>query len=628
VPNNQPHNEILMMMNKLPQRLDGRKWAVFIFIILIFSLGYLGADAQEPSLPLTPPNAEIGLEIFADRCANCHGPTGGGDGELSANLPKQPAKLNDPEFRKTAVPGTIFGHITNGIIESGMPPFGPASTNPISEENRWDLIAAIYSLSTPADTLAAGQTIYEESCLACHGDAGAGDGPDAAANVAGLDLTRLSYWFNRSNDTVLADLPGGIADHEFTLNDDEQLAVVDYARTFSYAYFNPTAPLEPIEDAVISGQVTNGTSDEPVGGSEARLRAFTTSFQETLNLTTTVGIDGRFHFDLPTVDPDWVYLASVRYNDLSFSSNAGQISRSELALELPIVVYETTTNPAAIMIDQVHLIMDFQGDLLQVSEIYIISNREAAVFVGEQGDPNLGTVQFSLPDGAESPSFERTLSSMESTIPATEIIQTEQGWADTLPMQPGSDGMNLIVSYLLPYKDGMTLTHPLYYGTSSANIILPDVGVSVTGSGWEFRGSNVMPGGGGNFLSYGRSNIPSGENLTMVLEGKPERQASVGGNNALASRNTSNELIIGGGILLVAVVTVGFFFRSWQSPPLQMAEFNDDDYDEADEEDDEINQLLQAIADLDDAHERGELEEADYANRRYQLKEQLISLWP
>lgn len=617
-----------MIKHKLLHRVDGRSWAVFIFIVLLFSLGYLGAEAQEPSLPFTPPNAEIGLEIFADRCANCHGPTGGGDGELAANLPKQPARLNDPEYRKTAVPGTVFGHLTNGIIESGMPPFGPASTNPISEENRWDLITAIYSLSTPADSLTAGQAVYEENCLACHGEAGAGDGPDAATDAAGLDLTRLSYWFNRSNETVLADVPGDIAEHEFTLNDDEQLAVVDYARTFSYAYFNPAAPREPIEGAAISGQVTNGTTNEPVSGSEARLRAFTASFQETLNLTTTVGVDGRYQFDLPTVDPDWVYLASVRYNDLSFSSNAGQISRSELALELPIIVYDTTTNDAAITIDQLHLIMEFQGDLLQVSEIYIISNRESAVFVGDLGDPNLGTVQFSLPDGAESPSFERTLSSMESTIPATEIIQTEQGWADTLPMQPGSNGMNLIVSYLLPYQDGMTLNHPLYYGTSSANIILPDVGVSVTGDGWEFRGSNVMPGGGGNFLSYGRANIPSGGNLTLVLEGKPEQRSSLGGNGAFASRNTTNELIIGGGILLIAVVTVGFLFRSWQSQPLQMAETEYDDFDEEDEEEDQINQFLQAIADLDDAHERGELAEGDYANQRHQLKEQLKSLWP
>ena len=616
-----------MMNHEYLRFLDGRFWAVFILSILLLALGLTGVAAQEPALPQTPPDAEAGLAIFVERCANCHGPTGGGDGELAADLPKPPAVLSDPEFRKTAVPATLFGRITNGIIDAGMPPFGSTSSNPIAEENRWDLIAAVYSFSTPADSLTLGQTVYEENCLACHGESGLGDGPDAAAD-ANLDLTELSYWFNRSNETVLADVNNSaIPEHAFDLSEDEQWAVVDYARTFSYGYFDALAPLEPIETAVISGQITNGTTGEILIGGEAMLRAFNASFQETLTLTTTVGVDGRYQFDLAAVQPDWVYLTGIRYKELSFSSDAGQINRADPALDLPITVYETTTDPAAITIEQVHLIMGFEGDSLQVSELYVVSNRGTAVFVGATGDSSQGTIQFNLPAGAQAPVFERTLGSMESTIPATEIIQTATGWADTLPVQPGPGGLNLIVSYLLPFEDGMSLNRILPYTTNNANVILPEVGVTVAGSDWLFQGAQQMSDGGSSFLSYTRAGLQSGEELTLTLEGKPDAAATVGG-SAVAPRNTTNELLIGGGILLIAIAAAILFFRNAQAKPYLAEEY--DYYDEDDGGDveiDETTQLIRAIADLDNAHERGELDEADYTSQREKLKSELKTLW-
>ncbi len=611
--------------------LDGRFWAVFIFGLVSFLLvsGSINLAAQEPSLPLTPPSAANGLVVFADRCANCHGPTGGGDGELSAQLPKAPAHLNDPVFREMAVPGNLFDTITNGILESGMPPFGPASSNPLDEATRWDLVAAVYSFSTPADSIGMGQAVYETNCAACHGETGLGDGPDAASEAAGLDLTRLDYWFSRGNDMVLADLSGSaIAEHTYDLSEAELVAVVDYGRTFSYEYAAPPAPPAAIEGAVITGIVNNGTTGDTISGGEAMLRAFTTSFEETLSLTTTVGVDGRFQFDLPEIQPDWVFLAGYNYNDLSFSSNAGQVSNAGLPLELPITVFDTTTDPGVITYEQVHLIMEFQSaNLLQVSELYVINNGGTAVFVGESGNPDQGTIHFSLPDGAESPVFERTLGSIDSTIPATEVIETGDGWADTLPLQPGTGGLNLIISYLLPYKDGMTLSHALPYVTNRANVILPDAGVTLTGSEWEFQGASDM--GTTSFLSYAHANLPAGSTLSLTLSGDPTQTAGVG-SNAVIPRNNTTELIIGGGILLIAIAAAVFVYRSWQTTPAYDDDYEYEDkieYEEEDTEDDEVNQLLQAIADLDDTYEKGGLDEADYTSKRAQLKADLKALW-
>lgn len=613
---------------------DGRFWAVFIFSLILLLLTATSIDlaAQEPSLPLSPPNAANGLAVFADRCANCHGATGAGDGELSAQLVKAPAHLNDPAFRETAVPGTLFDTITNGILESGMPPFGPASSNPLDAATRWDMVAAVYSFSTPAESIAMGQAVYEINCAACHGETGLGDGPDAAAEAEGLDLTRLEYWFSRSNEMVLADLSGSaIAEHTYELSEAELVAVVDYGRTFSYAYAPPPAPPVPlaaIEGAVITGLINNGTTGDVVSGGEALLRAFTVNFEQTLNMTTTVGVDGRFQFDLPEIQPDWVFLAGYQYNDLTFSSNAGQVSDASLPLDLPVTVYETTTDPGVISYEQVHLIMEFQSaELLQVSELYVINNGGTAVFVGETGNPDQGTIRFSLPDGAQSPIFERTLGSINSTIPATEVIETGSGWADTLPLQPGTGGLNLIISYLLPYKDGMTLSHALPYATNRANVILPDAGVSVIGSDWEFQGTSDM--GTASFLSYAHANLPAGSNLSLTLSGEPTQTTGISG-NTIAPRSSTNELLIGGGVLLIALAAAVFAYRSWQiASDDDEYEYDDDEieYENADTEENEINQLLQAIADLDDAYEKGELDEAAYTSHRAQLKTELKVLW-
>ena len=611
----------IMMNYSHTRHTNGRFLAVFILFIALFGLGLGIADAQQVNLPLAPPNAENGLSVFAERCANCHGPTGGGDGELAAQLLVEPRKLNDPEFRQTAVPGTIFGHITDGIAASGMPPFGPASSNPLDEANRWDLVAAVYSFSTPETSIGMGQAVYETNCLACHGADGQGDGSDNA----NLDLTRLNYWFNRSNETVLADIPGNIPEHDFELSAAEQTAVVDYARTFSYVYFNALAPLEPIEGAVVSGLVTNGATGETVSEGVARLRAFNTSFQETLNITTTVGLDGRYQFDLPAVEADWVFLASATYEDLGFSSDAGQLSRTQPTLELPIIVYGTTTDPSAIAFEQVHMVFGFQGDVMQVSELYVIGNRATAVFVGESGNPDEGTVKINLPAGAENPIFERTLGSMDSTIPASEVIQTATGWADTLPMHPGAGGLNLIVTYFLPYEDGMTLSHNLPYAADRANIIMPDVGITIKGGGWEFQGGQEMPGGGGSFLSYAQSSLQAGAELTLQLEGEPAASAVAGG-AAIVPANSTNELLIGGGILLVVIAAGIFLYQNWKTQSFA-DEYEYDDYEDEDEGPDEATRLLQDIADLDEAHERGEINDDDHASQREQLKAELRTLW-
>ena len=615
---------------------DGRFGAVLIIVfILILGVGLQTTSAQDtPSAPDTPPDATAGLVIFSDRCANCHGPQGNGDGELAVNLPQPPRAFTNPTFRETAVPGNFHSFILSGNLDAGMPGFGATNSNPLSDAQVWDAIAAVMSLATPSTAVERGQQVYSDNCAACHGDTGMGDGPDAATvGTAVPDLTNLDYWFNISNETVLANLaPGKLAGHDYDVSDIDLAAVVDYARTFSYNYVPPADLTAPIAAATISGQVTNATTGEVVSGVEARMRAFSANIEEMMTMTMTVGTDGRYSFDVTDVSPDWVYLVDVQYDDLAYSSDVGQISSSAPDIDLPVFVYDQTMDPSVIDVLQVHMVVDFTSDsVMQVTELYVFENTGTAVFIGEAGNPDMGVTHIILPDNAENISFERAFSAMDNFIPAPEVIASPHGgYVDTIPLRPGRSKSSLVVNYTLPYDKGVSFSHSIPYAVTNATAILPNVGVDlVNADEWTLDTQQTM---GGTFLSYAQQNLPADSTLNLVLDGTPQQVSGTTGSGTVATpRNQTTELIIGGVALLLIGAGAVVFVRSRTTR-------DEDEYEDEEVYEDEMedvaagngrtaDELIQMIAELDEAFDNGELDEAAYHEQRDQLKAELRSIW-
>lgn len=585
-----------------------------------------GGAAQEPVLPTTPPETLPGLELYAERCANCHGDTGQGDGALIQQAGATAPMPFDAAYIRTAMPSVMFQQITNGEAAVGMPPFGPASTNPIDEAGRWNLVAAVYGLATPPEDVTAGQAVYEANCAACHGDAGAGDGPDAATTEPPASaLTDISYWFNRSNDTVFEELaPGAIPAHTYDLAEEDLRRAVDFARTFSYAYADPAVLNAPIPAATIFGIVSNGTSGEEMAEAEVSLRAFTPDFEETLTLTTTTDINGNFRFDVTEVPPNWIYIAGSSFDGLNFSSGANQVDRNQPTLELPITVYGRTSDPAGVNVGQIHIVFEFAEDRVGVNQLYIVNNDQDAVFVGASGDPAQGVVEVAVPEGAENLMFQRSFGSMDTFLPANDFVQTARGWADPLPLRPGQGALTLLVRYELPYTSGMTIAHPIFYETATSTIILPDVGVSVTNNPWVEQPPQSF-GQGETFLNYSGPGVPAGETITVVLEGRP-RVVTDDSGAAVATRDQTTELLIGGAALLLAAVGGVFLWRAWQKRSSE-----EEDWEEPEEttvvDPAEADELLKAIADLDEAFETGSIDETAYQAQRAELKRRLAAIW-
>lgn len=150
------------------------------------------------AVPSTRSDVENGRKLYLKYCYQCHGLKGKGDGPAAIYQAARPRDFTDGVFKlKTSPPKylrardeDIFIAITNGMPGSGMPRW----ENILTEQERWDLVAYIKSLSDmfeeepnpPAldysgkiprteDSVERGRWVYEElKCHECHGPAGQG----------------------------------------------------------------------------------------------------------------------------------------------------------------------------------------------------------------------------------------------------------------------------------------------------------------------------------------------------------------------------------------------------------------------------------------------------------------------
>jgi mono/diheme cytochrome c family protein len=80
--------------------------------------------------------------IYLDKCVQCHGETGKGDGPDAAMYYPAPASLTDAKRMNTATDGELFYEISEG--RKPMPSFKKRLT----EEQRWQLVLLVRSFAS------------------------------------------------------------------------------------------------------------------------------------------------------------------------------------------------------------------------------------------------------------------------------------------------------------------------------------------------------------------------------------------------------------------------------------------------------------------------------------------------
>ena len=140
------------------------------------------------SVAADPAARQIGLSLFLNHCAQCHGSDAGG----SRGFPS----LRDRDWLYGGEPETIRASITEGRTGT-MPPMGQALGN--SDDVR-DVAQYVLKLSgRTSDSLRAyrGQIKFEATCAACHGANGKGNPQIGAPNLTD------DIWLHGSSEAAI-----------------------------------------------------------------------------------------------------------------------------------------------------------------------------------------------------------------------------------------------------------------------------------------------------------------------------------------------------------------------------------------------------------------------------------------
>jgi len=102
------------------------------------------AEEKERKNPLTYSESNIASakQVFSDRCANCHGDKGKGDGSEAMMYDPAPSDLTDAAKMSKLTDGEIYYQITEG--RKPMPSFRKRLT----EQQRWQLVLLVRSFLT------------------------------------------------------------------------------------------------------------------------------------------------------------------------------------------------------------------------------------------------------------------------------------------------------------------------------------------------------------------------------------------------------------------------------------------------------------------------------------------------
>ncbi len=609
----------------------GLSSVLFLFFCLALLGGLTGKSlhAQQPSPtfdptqvtnPATPPLALFGEASYQQNCAPCHGVQGMGDGPTAAELPGPATAFADPAAIWPLSPAELFHTTKFGRIQNLMPPWG----NQLTDEEIWQTVAYAWSLHTSQADTTAGAELYAASCAACHGVQGAGDGPEAGVDL--LDFGELAYAVEHSQVAWQAGWQSAHPELGAEWTADQQAAVLEYIRTFSYV--PPWGDAYRAGPGVIEGTVIQGTADGgAVAGLPVSLEAYA-GFTPLAVFTTTVDATGAYTFTALATDANINYLASVNSEGIRYSSTILNFTPETQVLPAQITIYGTTDDAAVVRMNSIHWIVDPRPGAVVVVEVYGVGTDGERTYVGQvvEGLAQPVTVGIPVPAAAQDLGFENGLLGQR-------FQQVGDVAYDTAPVLPGRGSRQIIMRYLLP-QEGRTLefTRDFTYAVDEMSLLvaeLPNLEVEIPGfalaSRETFQNQTYQ-------LWRAEGSIP--ETLTIRLNGllraddvdprtvqgagAPGGVAAAGGVATAAAPQLASWMpwAIVAALLLGMVGVV-----AWS---LQGGKFSRVDHQRTRKT--QQAALLQRIAQLDDQHATGEVSEPEWQQQRARLKAQLLAL--
>lgn len=465
---------------------------------------------------------------------------------------------------------------------------------------------AIAEVSGEPD-LELGATVYAMRCAMCHGPQGVG----VPGLATGINLNDPATMARLSDDeiyTIVTQGRGQMVGLGDVLNETERRSVTAYVRTLADAEAAPPAPPAEAVSGVVRGEISQGTPGAGIPPDmTVSLHIFDSAFNETV-LQTTADAAGQYVFDDVPVSASQVYFVSTQHQGRQFASPPVEGNPDAPETELPLLIYDVTSDPGVIRLIGNVSQMSAVGRTLEVQHIFRFENTSDQLFSSDQqlGPNRYASLEIALPVGALVVGLE---GEQRFVVNADNYTLT-----DTRAVLPGTEHF-VRLTYLLPYDDGAIIEYPVNYAASGPmRVLLQTDAIRVSGDGISDLGAETI--GANTFNAFGGTlNLSPGDLVRFELRGRVPGQGASSDPSVITSDNLL--LIVGGVVALVALVIGALIVITRRGAPENTT---------ASRRDRLIEGLVQQIAELDADHEAGRINHDLYRRQRAQFKARLAEL--
>ncbi|BBB47640.1 SHOCT domain-containing protein [Pelolinea submarina] len=196
----------------------------------------------------------------------------------------------------------------------------------------------------------------------------------------------------------------------------------------------------------ISGQVSNGTPGATLPQAATLFLQFYNGSQVGSEYSTEMGPDGSFSFTDLEGEVGSSFVVFTEYLGVFYNSVESQLLSADNP-PVELVIYETTNDPADIVISSLYLLIypSLDEDTYQITEVYKVENSGQRTYIGSQTPDGIRTTfDWAPPAGAQNIVF----SEAESR---ERYIANGQGYSDTYPIRPIPYYQEMDIAYDMPY---------------------------------------------------------------------------------------------------------------------------------------------------------------------------------
>ena len=381
-------------------------------------------------------------------------------------------------------------------------------------------------------------------------------------------------------------------------------ATAVYARLQSLAEPAETAAANPgLPIGSFTGAVRHGTAGGRLPPNMAAQLQYGNAELGFSLAETRLDEDFRFRFENIPLTSAFSYQVGVVYRGRLFSRRRPAGHPTEAAYHQDIAVYDLTHDSSMVTVSRIDMLIEAVrlGDLgrgLRVSQLLRYRNRSDRIYTSGRGlgDGREASLLIQIPSDAQVMRGDAN----GRYLVIEDLEQAPDSIIDTQPVFPG-DVHEVLVEYFLPYVDGLTLEQPF------SNVIQGDVTVTLSDHLDVVSDSlhaESGPAGQGRVFS-GQLDSPK---LAFEIRGNPFATSS--DDRAVITSETLLPLGLGiGALAAAALAAVWMLARRHRRGESR-----------------QIDSLIQQIAQLDDKHDRGQINHDLYQRRRRALKERLARL--